>query len=65
MWGVTFPSSSPFLMLNTVVLLSIVCINLVLKDGLSKNFSNVDIEVVDCPDLREKPWTLAAPGTYI
>ena len=38
---------------------------LVLKDGLSKNFSNVDIEVVDCPDLRESPWTLAAPGKYI
>ena len=35
---------------------------LVLKDGLSKNFSNVEVEVVDCPDLREKPWTLAAPG---
>lgn len=34
----------------------------VLKDGLSKNFSNVEVEVVDCPDLREKPWTLAAPG---
>ncbi|KAJ7386967.1 hypothetical protein OS493_003929 [Desmophyllum pertusum] len=32
----------------------------VLKDGFSKNFSNVDVEVVDCPDLREKPWTLAA-----
>ena len=35
---------------------------LVLKDGLFKNFSNVEVEVVDCPDLREKPWTLAAPG---
>lgn len=38
---------------------------LVLEDGLSKNFSNVEVEVVDCPDLREKPWILAAPGTYI
>lgn len=35
---------------------------LVLKDGLSENFSNVEVEVVDCPDLREKPWMLAAPG---
>lgn len=35
----------------------------VLKHGLSQNFSNVEVEVVDCPDLREKPWTLAAPGT--
>ena len=38
---------------------------LVLKDGLAKNFSNVEVEVVDCPDLREKPWTLAAPGMYM
>jgi len=22
----------------------------------------VEVNVVDCPDLREKPWTLAAPG---
>ncbi|XP_020628436.1 ester hydrolase C11orf54 homolog [Orbicella faveolata] len=34
----------------------------VLKAGLAKNFSNVEVEVVDCPDLREKPWKLAAPG---
>ena len=38
---------------------------LVLKAGLAKNFSNVEVEVVNCPDLREKPWTLAAPGMYI
>jgi len=38
---------------------------LVLKAGLAKNFSNVEVEVVDCPDLREKPWTLAAPGMFI
>lgn len=43
-------------------LLTIYTFLLVLKDGLSKNFSNVEVEVVDCPDLREKPWTLAAPG---
>ena len=29
---------------------------------MSKKFSNVEVNVVDCPDLREKPWTLAAPG---
>lgn len=34
----------------------------VLKDGLSKNFSNVEVNVVDCPDLREKPWKLASSG---
>lgn len=50
--------------MTTVGLLSMLYINLVLKDGLSKNFSSVEVEVVDCPDLREKPWTLAAPGKY-
>ena len=51
--------------------MSMACINisfiiiLVLKAGLAKNFSNVEVEVVDCPDLREKPWTLAAPGMYM
>ncbi|KAK2574514.1 Ester hydrolase C11orf54-like protein [Acropora cervicornis] len=34
----------------------------VLQEGLAKNFSTVEVTVVDCPDLREKPWTLAAPG---
>ena len=54
-----------------MVMLSVACINLsfiiilVLKAGLAKNFSNVEIEVVDCPDLRKKPWTLAAPGMYM
>jgi len=37
----------------------------VLKAGLAKNFSNVEVEVVDCPDLRVKPWKLAAPGMYM
>ena len=35
---------------------------IVLKDGLCKNFVNADVQVVDCPDLREKPWMLAASG---
>lgn len=34
----------------------------VLQEGLTKNFSTVDVRVVDCPDLRQKPWNLAAPG---
>jgi len=33
-----------------------------LKDGLSKNFGNVDVSVVDCPDLKNKPFSLAAQG---
>ena len=37
-------------------------IAIVLQEGLAKNFSTVEVTVVDCPDLREKPWTLAAPG---
>lgn len=45
-----------------LLLLTIHPFLLVLKDGLSKNFSNVEVEVVNCPDLREKPWMLAAPG---
>nr|XP_031833404.1 ester hydrolase C11orf54 homolog [Nomia melanderi]XP_031833405.1 ester hydrolase C11orf54 homolog [Nomia melanderi] len=34
----------------------------VLKEGLAKNFSEFCVEVVDCPDLTQKPFTLAAPG---
>ncbi|XP_076638189.1 ester hydrolase C11orf54 homolog [Colletes latitarsis] len=34
----------------------------VLKQGLIDNFSEVQIEVVDCPDLTQKPFNLAAPG---
>ncbi|XP_053985125.1 ester hydrolase C11orf54 homolog [Hylaeus anthracinus] len=34
----------------------------VLKEGLVKNFSEVQIEVVDCPDLTQEPFNLAAPG---
>ncbi|XP_017761361.1 PREDICTED: ester hydrolase C11orf54 homolog [Eufriesea mexicana] len=34
----------------------------VLKEGLVKNFLDVEVEVVDCPDLTQEPFTLAAPG---
>ncbi|XP_076165041.1 ester hydrolase C11orf54 homolog [Ptiloglossa arizonensis] len=34
----------------------------VLKEGLVQNFSEVQVEVVDCPDLTQEPFTLAAPG---
>lgn len=34
----------------------------VLKDGLQSCFKDVDVTVVDCPDLREKPFMLAAEG---
>ncbi|XP_062582567.1 ester hydrolase C11orf54 homolog [Saccostrea cucullata] len=34
----------------------------VLNDGLKKNFTNISVSVVDCPDLTQKPFTLAAPG---
>lgn len=38
----------------------------VLNDGLKKNFSQVSVSVVDCPDLTQKPFMLAAPGiTYL
>ncbi|KAK1133178.1 hypothetical protein K0M31_014532 [Melipona bicolor] len=34
----------------------------VLKEGLVKNFANVEVEIVDCPDLTQEPFTLAASG---
>jgi hypothetical protein len=34
----------------------------VVKDGLKNNFSIVDVDVVDCPDLSEAPFHLAASG---
>eukprot|EP00117_Sycon_ciliatum_P025834 scpid56167/ scgid21354/ Ester hydrolase C11orf54 homolog len=33
-----------------------------LREGLMQTFQTVETEVVDCPDLTEKPWSLAAPG---
>ncbi|GFS38408.1 ester hydrolase C11orf54 homolog, partial [Nephila pilipes] len=34
----------------------------VLKEGLADTFSHVDVQVVDCPDLRNKPYMLASEG---
>jgi len=34
----------------------------VLEDGLRKNFADVDVSVVDCPDLSQPPFHLAASG---
>ncbi|CAL7951188.1 unnamed protein product [Xylocopa violacea] len=34
----------------------------VLKEGLVKNFEEVEVEVIDCPDLTQEPFTLAASG---
>ena len=30
--------------------------------GLSSNFEHVSVSVVTCPDLRQAPFSLAAPG---
>lgn len=35
---------------------------IVLQEGLAKNFANVEVEVVDCPDLSAAPFYLAAGG---
>jgi len=34
----------------------------VLKAGLSENYKEAEVEVVECPDLTQEPWGLAAPG---
>ena len=34
----------------------------VLEKGLRKNFSEVNVTVVECPDLRDEPWGLASEG---
>ncbi|XP_043792237.1 ester hydrolase C11orf54 homolog [Apis laboriosa] len=34
----------------------------VLKEGLIKNYANVEVEIVDCPDLTQEPFALSAPG---
>ncbi|XP_038058677.1 ester hydrolase C11orf54-like isoform X1 [Patiria miniata] len=34
----------------------------VLEDGLKSYFASVSVSVVDCPDLSQQPFTLAAPG---
>ncbi|KAG7204034.1 hypothetical protein KM043_001893 [Ampulex compressa] len=34
----------------------------VLVEALTGNFEDVNVEIVDCPDLTAEPFTLAAPG---
>ncbi|KAL1471724.1 hypothetical protein MTO96_023551 [Rhipicephalus appendiculatus] len=34
----------------------------VLNDGLKSTFEHVEVSVVDCPDLKEKPFMLASEG---
>ena len=33
-----------------------------LEKGLLENFSTASVEVVDCPDLTQQPWSLASQG---
>ena len=33
-----------------------------LESGLSTSFSSVSIGLVECPDLQDEPWGLAAKG---
>ena len=35
---------------------------LVLQDGLRENFAKATVSVVDCPDLKQEPFMLAASG---
>lgn len=39
----------------------VICI-LVLNEGLQKNFENITVDVIDCPDLTQEPFTLACRG---
>lgn len=34
----------------------------ILNDGLAKYFEHASVSVVDCPDLTQSPFHLAAPG---
>ncbi|EEQ97090.1 hypothetical protein Pmar_PMAR027336 [Perkinsus marinus ATCC 50983] len=33
-----------------------------LRDGLAKVFKKIDVDVVDCPDLRQAPYLCSKPG---
>ena len=37
----------------------------VIRHGLRSEFIDVEVDVVDCPDLTQPPFHLAAPGTHI
>lgn len=45
-----------------VVLIIVNCSFSVLSTGLKANFARVNVEVVDSPDLTEKPFALASEG---
>ena len=49
---------------NTLIYLKYFFSFSVLLDGLSKSFRSVHVSEEDCPDLRQMPWTLAAPGLF-
>ena len=49
---------------NTLIYLKYFFSFSVLLDGLSKRFRSVHVSEEDCPDLRQMPWTLAAPGLF-
>jgi hypothetical protein len=34
----------------------------VIKDGLKSNFADVQVDIVDCPDLSQAPYHLASEG---
>lgn len=38
---------------------------LVFRSYLPSNFKEVNVEVVDCPDLTKPPFHLAAPGIHV
>ena len=35
-----------------------------LEEGLKENYSEVSVSIVECPDLTEEPFGLAAKGTF-
>ena len=47
-----------YLMFNIVF----VCLLLVLHKGLTDNFADVQVSVVDCPDLTKEPFTFPVRG---
>uniref|UniRef100_A0A8C5EG58 DUF1907 domain-containing protein n=1 Tax=Gouania willdenowi TaxID=441366 RepID=A0A8C5EG58_GOUWI len=36
----------------------------VLQTGLKSNFAEVEVSVVDCPDLTKEPFTFPVPGPF-
>jgi len=39
-------------------------VHLVLQSGLSDEFTDVSVTVVDCPDLTCSPYLLASKGNF-